>query len=107
MNPLIKKAVVYLTDQIDEETAYMLVEEAKTTFPKIYDKYNTSLTEGDLKQAKEDIHALKGVMGAIGLMEEVEIIIAIEKILLTKKLTDDFGSLDNQLNKVIEVFRTN
>ncbi len=106
MDKLIQKAVDYLTAQIDSETALMLVEEAKESFPGIYDKYKESVEHKDLKQAKEDIHALKGVMGAIGLQDEVAIVVKIESKLLDDSLDEEFTAADKELSNIIDVFRS-
>jgi len=102
---IIKKAIAYLTDQIDEETAHMLVDEAKNDFPDIYNKYKACLNENNFSQAKEEIHALKGIMGAIGLEEEVGIIIKIEKILLDRVASKELLLLDEELSTIIDIFK--
>ena len=99
-----KKAFSYLNDQLDEETAHMLLAEAKTTFPSLLNKYKMQLKTESFSQAKESIHSLKGSMYAIGLLKEGEVAKEIEELLEKKNLTEDLKKLNIKLEGIIKEF---
>lgn len=105
LHPILEKSIQYLTEQVDEEMAVILVEESKNTFPPIFDTYMETFKTDNLKKAKEDIHALKGTFAAVGLKEESDLIIKIEKKLLANEIDTELEEFNKELSCIIDVFR--